>query len=82
MTDEVTPATPITKYLGAKGYPTLEEARKRLERRKKRLAISDALHALRPQPPGSLIQRLIDESAENDTPESVTVKAKEWGYGT
>ena len=78
----MTDPTPITKSLGARGFPSLEAARKRLERRNRRLAISDALHALRPQPPGPIIQSLIDTASETDTPEIVVSRAKEWGYGT
>jgi hypothetical protein len=70
------------RYMGNKEFPTFHLATERRKRRAIRLAISDALHALRPQPPGPLIQRLIDESSESDTPESVTAKAKEMGYGT
>jgi hypothetical protein len=73
---------PVSKFKGNKEYPTPEAAADRRRRRAARIKISDALHALRPQPPAGIIQSLLDSASENDSPEIVVAKAKEYGYGT
>ena len=71
---------PESKFKGNKEFPTPEAARLRRERRARRVEASDALHALRPQPPGPIIQSLLDGMMEDASVESVLAQAKEQGY--